>query len=209
MLSVVGLCKVLGGRKVLDEVTFDVPPGRTLALFGENGAGKSTLLRILAGVMDADAGGATLDSDNLFGYRITGRARIGYVPEAADAPPHMTPRELVGLVASLKRSTLPDASLFTRLGVDSYTDQHIGSLSLGQRRRSCLAAALVGNVRLLLLDEPTNGLDVSGITMLVDVLSEHARSGGISVVATHDEAFATMTNAHRLRIAAGRVIGLD
>lgn len=204
MLSAVKLCKVLGGRKVLDDVSFDVSLGQTVALFGENGAGKSTLLRILAGVMDADAGRVLLFEKNLLGPRAAARTRIGYVPEAADAPPHLTPRELVGLVASLKRSALPEASLFARLGIESYLDQQLGSLSLGQRRRSCLAVALVGDVRLLLLDEPTNGLDASGVAMLVDVLAEHARAGGMSVVATHDEAFAGMTNACRLRMEAGR-----
>jgi ABC-2 type transport system ATP-binding protein len=209
MLSVERLSKLLGGRKVLDEVTFDMSPGQTLALFGQNGAGKSTLLRILAGVVDADAGRATLGGDSLLDHRGAGRARIGYVPEAADAPPHMTPRELVALIASLKQTSLPDESLYTRLGIDSYADQLLGSLSLGQRRRSCLAAALVGDVRLLLLDEPTNGLDVSGVSMLADVLGEHARAGGYAVVATHDEAFAGMTNARRVRLIAGRVTGLD
>ncbi len=57
-----------------------------VALFGENGAGKSTLLRILAGVLDADGGTATLDGESLLGHGAMVRARIGYVPEAADAP---------------------------------------------------------------------------------------------------------------------------
>lgn len=208
-LSVSGLCKLLGGRKVLDDVTFEVIPGRTLALFGQNGAGKSTLLRILAGVMDADAGNATLDGHPLLEFRLAGRTNVGYVPEAADAPPHITPRELLALVASLKRTPLPDSSLLTRVGIDAYADQLVGSLSLGQRRRTCLAAALVGNVRLLLLDEPTNGLDSAGVRMLVDVLGEHNHADGMVVVATHDEAFADQMHAHRLRLVAGRVTHID
>jgi ABC-type multidrug transport system ATPase subunit len=112
-------------------------------------------------------------------------------------------------VASLKRTRLPDASLLNRVGIDTYADQVVGSLSLGQRRRTCLAAALVGDVRLLLLDEPTNGLDAAGVRMLMDVLDTHARAGGIAVVATHDEAFAEMTHARRLRIVAGRLTNSD
>lgn len=204
-LSVSGLCKLLGGRRVLDEVSFDVSSGQTMALFGQNGAGKSTLLRILAGVMDADAGRATLYGHALLQFRFAGRTNVGYVPEAADAPPHMTPRELLALVASLKREPFPDASLLTRVGIDTYADQLVGSLSLGQRRRTCLAAALVGDVRLILLDEPTNGLDAAGVRMLVDVLCEHIRAGGMAVVATHDEAFADQMHARRLRLVAGRV----
>ncbi len=204
-LSVTGLVKLLGGRRVLDNINLDVPAGQTLALFGENGAGKSTLLRILAGVMDADAGRAVFDGQSLLELRLAERNYLGYVPETADAPPHMTPRELLALVASLKRSRLPDASLLHRVGIDAYADQVVGSLSLGQRRRTCLAAALVGDVRLLLLDEPTNGLDAAGVRMLADVLDAHARAGGISIVATHDEKFADMTHSRRLRMVAGRL----
>lgn len=208
-LVVTEISKWLGVNKVLDEVSFEVPPGQTLALFGQNGAGKSTLLRILAGVMDADAGRATLDGQLLLEHRLAGKTRLGYVPEAADAPPHLTPRELMALVASLKRTYLPDAELFTRVGIDSYADQFIGSLSLGQRRRTCLAAAIVGDVQLLLLDEPTNGLDSSGVKMLVDVLVAHARAGKISVVATHDESFAEQLHARRLRLVTGRLTAWD
>lgn len=208
-LSVTGLAKVLGGRKVLDEVNIDMPAGQTLALFGENGAGKSTLLRILAGIMDADAGHAVFEGQSILERRLAERTYLGYVPEAADAPPHMTPRELLALIASLKRTRLPDASLLHRVGIDAYADQIIGSLSLGQRRRTCLAAALVGDVRLLLLDEPTNGLDAAGVRMLADVLDTHRRVGGISIVATHDEHFASMVHSRRLRMVGGRLTGSD
>lgn len=204
-LSIVGISKCLGGRKVLDDVSLEVPSGEILALFGQNGAGKSTLLRILAGIMDADAGQATLDGQTILEHRLPGRTALGYVPEAADAPPHLTPRELVTLVASLKQTRVVDAELLTRVGADGYADQLVGSLSLGQRRRTCLAAALVGDVRLLLLDEPTNGLDADGVRMLADVLRDHAGRGGLSVVATHDDGFATLMQARRLRLVAGHV----
>lgn len=208
-LEVNKISKWLGANKVLDEVSFDLPSGRILALFGQNGAGKSTLLRILAGVMDADAGQAKLDGQRLLENRASGKTILGYVPEAADAPPHLTPRELVALVASLKQTPIPKAELFVRVGIEAYLDQFIGSLSLGQRRRTCLAAALCGDVKLLLLDEPTNGLDSSGVIMLVDILLAHARAGGIAVVATHDEMFANQLEAQRLRLLAGRLAPFD
>ncbi len=204
-LSIVGISKCLGGRNVLDDVSFEVQSGETLALFGENGAGKSTLLRILAGIMDADAGKANLDGQTILEHRLPGRTALGYVPEAADAPPHLTPRELIALVASLKRTRVVDNDLLARVGADAYADQLVGSLSLGQRRRTCLAAALVGDVRLLLLDEPTNGLDAAGVQLLADVLKEHAGRGGLSLVATHDEAFAARVQARRLRLVSGRL----
>jgi len=205
-LMVKRVSKLLGGRKVLDDVSLEVSPGQILTLFGANGAGKSTLLRLLAGVLDADAGSATLDGISLLDQQWSGRTHLGYVPEAADAPPHMTPRELLTLVASLKFAPTPDSSVFHRVGIDEYADQAIGSLSLGQRRRTCLAAALVGDVRLLLLDEPTNGLDDSGVSMLFDILGDHTQRGGMVVVATHDKPWSDQLKARRLRLAKGRIV---
>src|SRR5262249_46035382 len=75
------------------------------------------------------------------------------------------------------------------LGLRALLDQRIGTLSLGQRRRACLAAALTGRPWLLVLDEPTNGLDAEGTDSLARTLERHVAGGGIAVVATHDVAF--------------------
>jgi ABC-type multidrug transport system ATPase subunit len=205
MLHISRITKILGGRCVLDELALDAAEGELVALFGENGAGKSTLLRILAGVLDPDGGEASLDGESLLGPTSKVRARAGYVPEAADAPPHLSPRELVSLVAALKRAPLPAQSLLGRLAVSAYWDRAIGGLSLGQRRRSCLAAALVGDVRLLLLDEPTNGLDPGGVRELAQILLDQREVGTITLVATHDHAFAAMLGAREIRLSSGRI----
>jgi ABC-2 type transport system ATP-binding protein len=202
-----GLGKWLGGREVLAGVSCAANAGEAVALFGENGAGKSTLLRILAGVLDADSGRAALDGASILGPSAAARARVGYVPEAADAPPFLSPRELVALVVALKRAKPLAPPLLERLGVGAYWDRPIGGLSLGQRRRSCLAAALVGDVRLLLLDEPTNGLDPAGVRELASLLAERCAEGTITLVATHDHAFAEMLGATELHLVAGKIRG--
>jgi ABC-2 type transport system ATP-binding protein len=202
-LSIARLGKYLGGREVLASVDLTANAGEAVALFGENGSGKSTLLRILAGVLDADSGHATLEGISILGPSGAARARVGYVPEAADAPAHLSPRELVALVAALKRAAPLPAPLLERLGLGEYWDRPIGGLSLGQRRRSCLAAALVGDVRLLLLDEPTNGLDPSGVRELAAILGERCHEGAIALVATHDHAFAEALGATKIHLASG------
>ncbi|MDC3962893.1 ABC transporter ATP-binding protein [Polyangium jinanense] len=204
-LSIVDLNKWLGGRRVLDGVSLSAARGDVVALFGDNGAGKSTLLRILAGVLDADGGRATLDGASILGPRAAARAHVGYVPEAADAPAHLSPRELAALVAALKRVPLPDEALLERLGLRAYWDRPFGGLSLGQRRRSCLCAAILGDVRLLLLDEPTNGLDAAGVRELATLLEERRAAGTTILVATHDPAFAEAIGATRVRLSAGKL----
>jgi ABC-2 type transport system ATP-binding protein len=180
-LVVRAVWKRLGGRDVLRGVSFTLEEG-VLAVLGPNGSGKTTLLRIVAGVVEPDEGTVTLRG------RPLARAHrdLGYVPEAADAPPHLTALELERLCASVRRAPALADDVRRRLGVDVLAGQRLGSLSLGQRRRACLAAALVGDPWLLVLDEPTNGLDPAGAALLGDLLLERAAAGRAALVATHD-----------------------
>jgi ABC-type multidrug transport system ATPase subunit len=173
-------------RDVLRGLSLRVDDGEIVCVFGENGAGKSTLLKIVAGVIDADSG-------HVAGVT---RREIGYVPEAADVLPELTPRELVRLVAALKRVHPPDGDL----GLAVEMDRPLGSLSLGQRRRACLLAALVGEPRLLILDEPTNGLDAGGLEVLTRTLE-----GRTCLLATHDRTFARALGARCLVLTKGLV----
>ena len=204
-LRVSSLSKRFGARRVLDGVSLAVAGPGTTALLGENGSGKSTLLAILAGVLGADGGTATLDEQSLLAPAWAARRDLGYVAEAAAPFPHLTAGELRDLVCAIKRCAPPGDELTERLGVAPLLGQRIGSMSLGQRRRVCLLVALAGQPRLLLLDEPTNGLDPDGARLLADLLAEHAAAGGATLLATHDLAFAANVASRRLRLAAGRI----
>jgi len=199
--------KRFGGREVLRGARLEVPPGQLAALLGPNGAGKSTLLGVVSGLIEPESGRVTLAGVSLLGRDARARARLGYVPESGAAPSHLSVRELLALMAALKRAPLPDAALLERLGVPPLLDQLVGSLSLGQRRRACLAAALVGDPALLVLDEPTNGLDPGGVEMLAALLRERAAAGGMALIATHDLAFAESIDARCCRLVNGRVEG--
>ena len=204
-LFATGLCKRLGGRLVLDRVDLTIDAPGSIALCGENGAGKSTCLRILAGVIAADEGALLFDGDPLDEDNRRARRHLGYVPESADPMPHLSVGELLALVAALKRAPPLAGEVIDRLGARSILSQRIGTLSLGQRRRACLCAALVGDPWLLLLDEPTNGLDPDGVKLLAELLREHAGRGGAALVATHDLAFAEVIGARTWKLASGRL----
>jgi len=204
-LAIDGIRKRFGGREVLRGATLAVARGERVALLGPNGTGKSTLLAIVAGLIEPEGGAVALDGVSLLGREVRARARLGYVPESADAPAHLTVGELLALVAALKRAAPPPADLLDRLAVPPLLEQPVGSLSLGQRRRACLAAALVGDPALLVLDEPTNGLDPGGVDALAALLRERGLSGGLALVATHDLAFAAAIGARCIRLAGGCV----
>jgi len=211
VLQVDSVVKRLGGRRVLDGVSLDCVAGRVCALYGNNGAGKSTLLQIVAGVMAPDRGAVVLCGESILGHHVRGRRCLGYVPEAADPPAHLTVAELVALTRSLKQAPPLADDLIARLGLESLRHKRIGQLSLGERRRACLAAALVGDPALLVLDEPTNGLDAAGIELLLELLRERVAADGTALMATHDRDFATAASAIELRLVEGAIqrIGED
>jgi ABC-type multidrug transport system ATPase subunit len=191
-LRVVDVGKRLGGRWVLRRLALTVDGGAT-AVLGANGVGKTTLLRLVAGVLAPDEGQVFLRGRPL----ARAHADLGYVPEAADPPLHLTVADLLALVASLRRAAPLAPATSARLGLDALAHQRLGSLSLGQRRRACLGAALVGAPWLLVLDEPTNGLDAAGIELLVQIVTDHIAAGGCALLATHDLAVADTLGARR------------
>ncbi len=195
--------KRLGRRVVLAGASRVFAGPGVLVVRGENGAGKSTLLRLVAGILQTDAGTILIDGKDLDRDRVGALGALGYVPEAADLPPELTVRELAALVASLKRCAPADDAIVERLGARDLLDRPLGKLSLGQRRRALLLAALVGDPPLLALDEPSNGLDMEGVAMLVELLKERTAKGRAAIVATHDREFADAIATERAELAGG------
>jgi ABC-2 type transport system ATP-binding protein len=189
------------GKWALDGVSLRASAGEIVGIVGANGAGKSTLLAIVAGVLARDRGLVQIEG-HLAGS-LEAQRRLGYVPEAADPPGHLTADEIVALVGAVKGATL-DADARSTLGLDDLAGRRIDRMSLGQRRRTCLAAALVGAPRLLVLDEPSNGLDAAGIDTLVALLTSRVASGAAALVASHDPELLTRLSARTIRLDRGR-----
>jgi ABC-2 type transport system ATP-binding protein len=205
VLRVRELGKRLGGRRVLDGVDLAIDRGQAVVVRGANGAGKSTLLRIVAGVLEPDDGMVEIDGHSITGDRIAARRALGYVPEGADPPEHLTVDELLSLSSALRRVPPADAALRARLGVDVLGHKRIERLSLGERRRACLAAALAGEPALLVMDETSNGLDAAGVDALETLLRERLAAGCAVLIASHDGALAEAIGARVVVLSAGRL----
>ncbi|MEZ4401367.1 MAG: ABC transporter ATP-binding protein [Kofleriaceae bacterium] len=178
-----GLCKRRGGRWVVDELTFAVAPGEVVALVGGNGAGKSTTLAMVAGALAPDRGWVAIA-----GASSGTRRRVGYVPEGADPPGHLTGGELWALVGGLRGGAALAPAVADQLELRDLAGRRLDRMSLGQRRRACLAAALVGAPPALVLDEPDNGLDADGLAALAALVRAAATAGAGVLLATHDPA---------------------
>lgn len=160
----------LGGRTVLDQVSWQLPAGRVLGVVGPNGAGKSTLLRVLYGERVADSGQVLLHQRDLASYSRTELARQMAVVVQSPSPVFsLTTEQLVilGLVPH-KRWFDPTTSqdrkqlqlALEKTGLLELRHTKLEALSGGELQRAYIARALVQNARILLLDEPTNHLDV-------------------------------------------------
>lgn len=178
-----------GGRTVIDKLSLEVAEGEIVGMVGKNGCGKTTLLSCIAGVLSPRDGRVTVDGASVWGTRADrkrARTLMGYVPEAADPPGFMVGDELWSLCAAARGANPPSQALRDSLGLDELRDIVLERMSLGQRRRACLGAALIGPPPLLVLDEPDNGLDARRLDAIVGLLKDHAAGGGSTIVASHD-----------------------
>jgi len=190
----------------LDVPALRFAPGLTL-LLGENGAGKSTLLRVAAGVERPDAGTVTIGGHDLWVEEVEARSLLAYVPDEPDLVPYATVREILLLVARLRRKPDGDADrALEAAGLSNYARRSPRDLSLGQQRRVALAAATIGEPRVLLLDDPLEALDDAMRGRVLAWIGGRVESGATVVVSTHEiPAFARWETA-RVRLEAGRLV---
>jgi len=187
MLQLSGITKSYGGRRVLDDVTFDVRPGRLTGFVGGNGAGKTTTMRIVLGVLAKDAGTVALD-----GAEVTAsdRRRFGYMPEERGLYPKMKVLEHIVYLARLHGFAKTDAetratALLEKLGLGERLGDNVETLSLGNQQRAQIAAALVHDPAVLILDEPFSGLDPLAVDVVAGVLQERAAAGASVLFSSH------------------------
>jgi ABC-2 type transport system ATP-binding protein len=173
-------------REVLHGVSIRVERGECYGLAGPNGAGKTTLIRLLLGLSTPDAGEV-----RLFGMRPDTpevRARVGFVPEAAELPPAASPRALVRRFArlrGLRNAEQQGLAQLDRLGMAELLDRPASKFSKGEKQRTLLALALLGEAQLLVLDEPTDGLDPLGRALVRRVLREERARGRTVFLNSH------------------------
>ncbi|PWC13741.1 ABC transporter substrate-binding protein [Brenneria roseae subsp. americana] len=205
-IAVDGLSHAFAGRTVLDSICLNVPKGTILALLGPSGCGKSTLLKLLAGLLQPDAG--TIH----FGNRLVASRQQFLPPEQRNLGmvfqdyalwPHMTVAQNVGFPL-LMRNVPRDARrqqveiTLARVGLSDFADRKPADLSGGQQQRVALARAIIAEPHILLFDEPLSNLDRDLRESLCQEMASLLRHlGTTAVYVTHDRSEAN-TLAHRV-----------
>jgi ABC-2 type transport system ATP-binding protein len=187
MLELRGITKSYGGRRVLDDVSFDVAEGRLTGFVGGNGAGKTTTMRIVLGVLARDGGTVALDGAAL---TAADRRRFGYMPEERGLYPKMKVHEQITYLARLHGFSKADAAtraqaLLEQLGLGERLGDLVETLSLGNQQRAQIAAALVHDPEVLILDEPFSGLDPLAVDVVAGVLQARAAAGTAVLFSSH------------------------
>jgi zinc/manganese transport system ATP-binding protein len=189
----------IGGRQILDGVSYSVAPGEFTGLIGSNGAGKTTMLRVILGLRAADSGDVLVDGKSTVHGRVRAhQRRIGYVPQKIQLEPDapLRARDLValGLDGGRLGPRLPSRArretvdrMLASVGATAFADERVGTLSGGEQQRILIAHALISEPRLLLMDEPLANLDLRSGQEVVELVSRVAKEQGVAVLlSAHD-----------------------
>jgi cell division transport system ATP-binding protein len=206
------------GPEVLHDISFHVPAGAFRWLLGPSGAGKSSMLRLLYLSVRPTSGRLSL-----LGTDVTAaprralpalRRRIGVVFQDFRLLPHLSTFDNVAL--PLRIAGRPEGQiradvteLLRWVGLSQYLDTRPAALSGGEQQRVAIARAVITRPALLLADEPTGNLDDGQAERLMQLFKEMNRIGTTVIVATHNEALVARHPARALRLAEGRLAGIE
>jgi oligopeptide transport system ATP-binding protein len=187
------LSRTVGYVKAVDDVSFDVAPGKTLGLVGESGCGKTTVGRTILRLIPATSGEVLYKGENFFGYRgealrrLRRQMQIVFQDPVSSLNPRMTvgniigePIEVHGIAKGREKQDLV-AALLHRVGLDpAYSVRYPHEFSGGQRQRIGIARALSLNPDFIVCDEPVSALDVSIQSQILNLLDDLQKERNIA-----------------------------
>jgi ATP-binding cassette subfamily F protein 3 len=195
VLTMTNIHKAYGENKIYNGLDFEITKGQKLCLVGPNGAGKSTLLKMIAGVLDPDAGTRKLGHQVNLGYFSQTRLDV------------LNPARTVfeELVSATERS-IPQAQMRTLLGVFNFKGddvfKHVRVLSGGEKSRLILAKLLINPPNFICLDEPTTHLDIDGVEALTSCFQKYE---GTLCFISHDLFFVKNIANHIVEVVPGEI----
>ncbi len=209
MLAFEDVSRLFRGGAGVRDLTFGVESGEIVALIGLNGAGKTTLMRLALGMLRPQHGVVRLLGHSMDAVPATVWAQVGALIEVPPAYSELTARSNLRIACLLRGSdpegTVEDSIDAWRLG--PVADRRFRHLSLGNRQRVGLGAALQHDPRLIVLDEPSNTLDPASVILLREQLTRRARAGAAILVSSHHLDEVSRIADRVLLMNAGRLIG--
>jgi ABC-2 type transport system ATP-binding protein len=206
MIELQGLTKRYGPTLAVDNLSFEVRPGRVTGFLGPNGAGKSTSMRVILGLDRPTAGRALVNGRPYRDLREPLRV-VGALLDARAVHPRRSAHDhLLALARSngIGRSRVEE--VLGLVGLSEVAGRRVGAFSLGMSQRLGIAAALLGDPGILLFDEPVNGLDPDGIRWVRHFVKRLAAEGRTVFISSHLMSEMEDTADHLVVIGRGRLI---
>ncbi len=208
------LVKSYSGRRVVDEVSFDVKKGEVVGLLGPNGAGKTTTFYMVVGLARPDGGSVRLGEQDITHLPMHKRAQLGmgYLPQESSIFKKLTVEENIIMLWEATGSLHPDQykkkldEVLEELGVDHLRKSRCYQLSGGETRRVEIARALALSPSFLLLDEPFTGIDPITVSDLQKIIT-YLKNKGLGILITDHNVRETLAITDRAYIIQkGRIL---
>jgi ABC-2 type transport system ATP-binding protein len=206
VIEVRGLTKRYGDVLAVDDLSFDVEPGKVTGFLGPNGAGKSTTMRMVLG-LDRPTSGQALVNGRPFAALAEPLREVGALLDPGAVHPGRTGRSHLRVAA--RSNGVPPRrvdEVIEEVGLGSAARRRITGYSLGMRQRLGIATALLADPRVLLFDEPVNGLDLDGVRWIRGLLRRLADEGRTVLVSSHLLSEVQQTADRLVVIGRGRLI---
>ena len=183
------------GHRALWNASFEIPHSTITALVGVNGAGKSTLFKAIMGFLPISQGTININGQSVSDALKTNL--ISYVPQSEEVdwsfPVLVKDVVMMGryghmgfLRIAKKRDHFAVEEALSRVGMLEYSNNQIGELSGGQRKRVFLARTIAQEGKIILLDEPFTGIDVKTEDQIINLLNEFRKEGKVMLISTHN-----------------------
>lgn len=188
VLKVDKLCKKIGKKEILRDVSFEINKGDILAFIGPNGAGKTTTIKCILGLQKINSGSISINGYDIKHDFVHAIECVGSIVEEPDVYMYLSGFENLKLQARMYKNVVIDDiyRVVDLVGLESRIHDKVSKYSLGMRQRLGIAMALLHSPNLLVLDEPTNGLDPEGIKDLRVLLKRLAKSGVAILISSHN-----------------------
>lgn len=188
VIEFVNLCKSFNGKKIIDNISFNVEEGDVFGFLGPNGSGKTTTIRMLVNLIYPNEGTIKINGYDLKSDFYKAIEKVGAIVETPRFYPYMSGRKNLQLMANLINN-MPKGrvdEVLEIVGLSSRAKDKVKTYSLGMKQRLGIANALLNNPMLVILDEPTNGLDPQGMNEIRDLVCELASKKNITFfISTH------------------------
>ncbi|MCI1590316.1 ABC transporter ATP-binding protein [Heyndrickxia oleronia] len=176
--------KVIKGKKIIDNLTFNIQEGEVFGFLGPNGAGKTTTIRMIVGLMKISSGDILVCGKNVKSEYEDALRNVGGIVENPEMYKFLTGyQNLMQYARMIKGITKEKINEVIELvGLEDRIHEKVKTYSLGMRQRLGLAQSLLHEPKVMILDEPTNGLDPAGIREIRDHLRKLTKQKGMAVI---------------------------